>query len=122
MISKDALFEELLLVKVAAEEVGQEQPQEWQSEFIPLMKHRIRQAVPFALGTGAGMGLGYLGGHLLAKRVPSQFVQRYSRPIGTLAGGLLAGSAMALRSAKDRISAEEEELLHAIRERNRPRE
>lgn len=119
MISKDALFEELLLLKVAAEETQPKKEQEWQSEFIPLAKHRAREALPFVLGTGAGMGLGYLGGHLLRKHVPRPFVQRYSRPIGALAGGLLTGSAMALNAARDRIEAKEEELLHAIRERNR---
>lgn len=120
MISKGALFDELLLIKVASEDTApQEGQQTWQSEFIPLAKHRARAALPFVLGTGLGMGLGYAGGHLLSKYVPRPLIQRYSKPVGVLAGGLLTGSALALKAAKDRIEADEEELLHAIRERNR---
>lgn len=123
MISTDALFEELYLIKVAETEAQKEQPEDpskqRQSEFGVLAAHNIRRAVPFALGVGAGMGLGYAGGALLRKYVPTPFVQRYSKPIGMVAGGLLAGSGMVLRDVQARIKAEEEELLRATRERNR---
>lgn len=118
MISKDALFEELLLIKAAEEET----PSKWQSEFIPLAKHRLKGMVPFALGTGVGMGMGYLGGQLARKYLPQGFIRRYSRPIGAVAGGLLGGSAAALHTAQRRLDDEEEEMLRAIRERNRQSE